>query len=286
MVPRQCRGERVRYSIAHVLGPLKCAIAVTGGRRRPAPRKSGSCRPQTGTPSPHPSLKRPTLVHAHRSTQILPFAACKTVQSPHVHFPPTPVIVSSTFDAHSPQTYDRRPIITSPSEGIFSAEQPKLEFEVERTERGRSPYPKVKEEDVKGSYFHPRAYEACEPENLSLEDEVEDPFLTPPLLVRDSSPSSTSSDDEANDSDEVITPPDPNLAAAVAYPHAMHPNLTFRESFCVEGDNKHKRTIHVAQKPLHAGVRNPPLRRLAKEPFVLTTSVMSPTGQEGCLGGF
>ncbi|KAH8825641.1 hypothetical protein DL96DRAFT_119949 [Flagelloscypha sp. PMI_526] len=43
-------------------------------------------------------------------TPILPFSSTSHLPSPHVHFPPSPLIISSTHATHSPRTYDRAPI--------------------------------------------------------------------------------------------------------------------------------------------------------------------------------
>ncbi|KAI0688128.1 hypothetical protein BC835DRAFT_1230907, partial [Cytidiella melzeri] len=120
--------------------------------------------------------------------QPLPFATCARILSPHVHFPPTPSMVASTHPVHSPQTYDRKPIIVSPNycalpERGDHFHSPPLDFEVERG-RGRSRQTD-NSEHIKGSYFHPRAYEACELEPAV--DVVDHSPLSPPMLVRDMS---------------------------------------------------------------------------------------------------
>lgn len=154
------------------------------------------------------SIPRPILKHRKASAveQILPFATCSALRSPHVHFPPTPALVAATHPVYSPRTYDRRPIPQSPLTGVIPNA---AEFEVERPERGR-PREKPRDGDVIGSYFHPRAFEACEPEDILDSD----PFLTPPLLVRDESPVSPSEE-------EVITPPDPRLACTLTFIEAL-----------------------------------------------------------------
>ncbi|KAF7791093.1 hypothetical protein EIP86_002054 [Pleurotus ostreatoroseus] len=166
------------------------------------------------------SNPRPILKHRKISAaeQILPFATCSALRSPHVHFPPTPALVAATHPVYSPRTYDRRPILQSPSTGVVSNA---TEFEVERPERGR-PREKPRDSDVIGSYFHPRAFEACEPEDVLDSD----PFLTPPLLIRDESPVSPSEE-------EVITPPDPHLGSTITFLEAL-PTSEATESISIK----------------------------------------------------
>lgn len=214
-------------------------------------------------PRPHSILKRnqsPAI--RPPSNNPLPFATCKTIRSPHVHFPPTPCLIVSTHPVHSPQTYDRKPIVVSPTEGVLPPNPPS-EFEVERTDRGR-PRGSRAQDDIKGSYFHPRAYEACEPEDL-------DPFLTPPLLMRDSSPSSVSS---GEDSDEAQTPPDLKLSSPLStLVRTLHHTMVY-EHTSEQEDNGHGAS--QSSLPLH----------MVKEGFLEKGSYVSRAGGEGCLGGF
>ncbi|EPT03413.1 hypothetical protein FOMPIDRAFT_74677, partial [Fomitopsis schrenkii] len=106
---------------------------------------------------------------------------CDYILSPRVHFPPTPNIASLRF-THSPTTYDRAPIVISPNSGC-------LQLPKRGRERERSASP----EDVKGSYFHPRAFEACAPEPLDVPATTLD-LSSPPGLVPDLSPSEESDD--------------------------------------------------------------------------------------------
>jgi hypothetical protein len=124
----------------------------------------------------------------------LPFASCpKLLLSPHVHFPPTPTL-TSTHAAYSPRTYDRAPIAISPNACALP-------------ERGGRMYSPTSESSnatrAKGSYFHPNAYEACEPELESSHITVPHIMVPPPpSLIPDLS-------SESDESDEVVvTPPD------------------------------------------------------------------------------
>ncbi|CAL1694701.1 unnamed protein product [Somion occarium] len=155
------------------------------------------------SPQPRPILKRDSSFYKQISIP-LPFAACGSIFSPHVHFPPTPGL-SETHPAHSPQTYDRAPIVVSPNACLLPERHdrrvysPTIEVEIERPQRGRPRSRTSKHASVKGSYFHPRAYEACEPEPPS--DSV--PVCPPPLVHDSSSPS---------DEDMVSTPPDHRIS--------------------------------------------------------------------------
>ncbi|KAM5539969.1 hypothetical protein V8D89_006472 [Ganoderma adspersum] len=163
---------------------------------------------------PHPILKRdispfraPTLPFSRTSGGGPSF-------SPHVHFPPTPGM-SSTYPAYSPTTYDRKPIVISPNvvqlprrgERRLSIPSPDSEEPAERRgrrrsrSRGRERGARARSDEglVKGSYFHPRAYEACVPE--AADDPTTPPIdFNPPPLIHDLSPS-----DESDDL--VMTPP-------------------------------------------------------------------------------
>lgn len=161
------------------------------------------------TPRPRPILKPLSSISTRQLDTALPFAACGRILSPHVRFPPTPSMVVSTHLVHSPQTYDRKPIVVSPNccdlprRGERTVHSHPGDAE-EDDDRGRGGAPDY----VKGSYFHPRAYEACEAEPLELNDSE----LSPPLLLSD--------DEYESDSDTLVcTPPDPKVpvvSAAVA----------------------------------------------------------------------
>jgi hypothetical protein len=140
---------------------------------------------------PRPCLK--SHLSSESSPEHLPFAFYpKVLASPHVHFPPTPTL-TSTHAAYSPLTYDRAPIAVAPNSCALP-------------ERGGRMYTSPSNlRQTKGSYFHPQAYEACEPE----------PFVvpiassTPPQLIPDLSSESEESDGPTitiPDSNPLITP--------------------------------------------------------------------------------
>ncbi|KAJ7729095.1 hypothetical protein DFH07DRAFT_722145, partial [Mycena maculata] len=111
---------------------------------------------------PEPDLSNPPFSELV-SPNPLPFAACnsRAMCTPHVHFPSTPGL-TFTGDAYSPGTYDRAPIAVSPN----SCALPR---------RGERVYRSSSVPPIKGSYFHPHAFEACETEPIAA-------TAVPPLL--------------------------------------------------------------------------------------------------------
>ena len=100
------------------------------------------------------ALPRPVLKHfpdasdyyASSASNPLPFAFCSQVlDSPHVHFPPTPTMTSTEL-THSPYAYDRAPIDVS----LNTCELPERGGRVYDEER--RPSPRVRD----SGYFHPR----------------------------------------------------------------------------------------------------------------------------------
>lgn len=143
----------------------------------------------------------------------LPFSSYP-LHSPHVHFPPTPSLTSTSF-THPSTVYDRAPIVVS--ENVCALP--------ERGGRCYTPQPRNKRSsrrsrthsytdsvdgpsnaqapEPKGSYFHPRAFEACEPErSVSTHDHYHSYYALPDLTSSsDSSSSSSSSSSSDSDSD-------------------------------------------------------------------------------------
>ena len=68
-------------------------------------------------PAPRPILKGlpSSLVSSETASNPLPFSSCPNiVDSPHVHFPPTPTLTSTEI-THSSFMYDRAPIVVTPN---------------------------------------------------------------------------------------------------------------------------------------------------------------------------
>jgi len=102
----------------------------------------------TGYMSPRPILKRHDF---SQRQETLSFSACSSVSSSrHVHFPPTPTL-TCTYATHSPATYDRSPVAVPPNQCALPG-------------RHEREFVSSDVAEIKGSYFHPRAYEACSPE--------------------------------------------------------------------------------------------------------------------------
>lgn len=136
--------------------------------------------------TPRPILK--TLPDVNLETVYsspLPFASCsQMLHSPHVHFPPTPTLTTTAI-THSPFIYDRAPI-TVPDN---MCAMPKRGARVYSTAA-----PKGIDSAPLDSYFHPRAFQACN--NWSRE-------CSPPLL----DDLNDSPDSDASDPLELLEPP-------------------------------------------------------------------------------
>lgn len=116
---------------------------------------------------------RPILKQCRQRHDAFPFSAHSTDPSPslrRVHFPPTPTL-TSTYAAHSSATYDRSPVSVSPNQCALPGRH---EREFVCSDDSYS----YQTAEIKGGYFHPRAYEACTPEpSVSFEH---DGLVTPP----------------------------------------------------------------------------------------------------------
>ncbi|KAF9257058.1 hypothetical protein L218DRAFT_157870 [Marasmius fiardii PR-910] len=152
--------------------------------------------------------------------------------SPHVHFPPTPVIVSSSYVAHSSLIYDRAPIEVGPNSCalperggrvIMHAGSPPISI------KGGHDWARERI----GSYFHPLAYEACEPEEDTNDVPVPSPSAVP-QLIRDSSSSESDESTEGPYGSPRLSPiPVFNLippSAMSFLPHAGSRPLTKKKS--------------------------------------------------------
>jgi len=222
--------------------------------------------------------RRPCLKAELRSElDPLPFASCpKVFLSPHVHFPPSPTL-TSTYVADSPWTYDRAPIAIPPN----SCELP---------ERGGRMYTQTSEswnlKQRKGSYFHPRAYEACELEPPGA-------YITapsPPLLIPDLSSESDESDGA------VVTPPDPTTMIPPISAHfAHHSQLSPILYACSQ--EKIDNALSFLPHPPEPGKdkekerrrrssSRPRLEARTYRPNIKSLDVFAEPALDGCLGGF
>ncbi|THH27235.1 hypothetical protein EUX98_g6952 [Antrodiella citrinella] len=245
---------------------------------------------------PRPILKR-DLSPTKQITNPLPFSACGPISTPHVHFPSTPGL-TSTHAVYSPATYDRKPILVSPNicelrHGRKMESSPPAEFEIEHTERrGRSTSrdrsrSQSQSRPVKGSYFHPRAYEACEPEPPL--GSAAPPSLKPPALVHDVSPSS--------EEDDVVTPPDHSSSSGVPWsvkrdceevPILSDVYATQAPVYTVSSTRRDGRPWEMPPEGMR---QRPSLKRMAHQASMkrvagFSSPQFSPHLDEGCLGGF
>ncbi|KAH7926854.1 hypothetical protein BV22DRAFT_1032472 [Leucogyrophana mollusca] len=246
--------------------------------------------------SPRPILKRhpePILYHQRPFPQPepFPFAACSTVLlSPHVHFPPTPTL-TSTFTTHSPTSYDRTPAIVPPNQCALPKRNERVLTGTSSPNTDRTGTPKARVHgEAKGSYFHPRAFEACAPEPS---DNPSAQFHPPPLIPDVSS--------ESDDSDgAAITPPDPLASPPIsvhfAARHHDTPNPSIPRSHSQEEvDTALSFLPHPPSlvKEKERSIRRASSRaRIAKgnRKEVRNTSAFAVPSldfeSEGCLGGF
>ncbi|KZT08798.1 uncharacterized protein LAESUDRAFT_723730 [Laetiporus sulphureus 93-53] len=251
---------------------------------------------------PRPILKRdmsPTPLSID-----LPFVTCDYIFSPHVHFPPTPWMASMRF-THSPHTYDRAPIVVSPNACLLpnrgerkphsQLRSPAADLDKERRRgrsRSRSSSREREEEedededetDVKGSYFHPRAYEACAPEPLDVPSTALD-LHSLPSLVPDLSPS-----DDPDDA--VITPLDPSVSAILTTPIPLRladsPQAfaaSTPSAVCGMQATDGSLIYNLPAMLTSEGKRSRPILKRSGTARTRVT-MLSPSLDEGCLGGF
>ncbi|TFK56941.1 hypothetical protein OE88DRAFT_1730372 [Heliocybe sulcata] len=267
--------------------------------------------------SPRPILKRdpPSAIPSNP----LPFAACPTLFSPKVRFPPTPVL-TSTHPTHSPSTYDRAPIVVSPNacalprrgeREVQFGERPGRSTDRERP-RGRSRDRKAV--SVKGSYFHPRAYEACEAEppagHTGAVDADHDIPSLPPLPAAIPLPPPLVHDISSSESDEsdVTTPPDvhfqepPSLSLSSASTcKPQHPDSHYlpplNATFASQAE-MNSALAFLPHPPSPIRERTPKLTEEQKKrnstpspkqrrpPIKRTSSTFADPPLDACLGGF
>ncbi|KAF8899422.1 hypothetical protein BD779DRAFT_1431990, partial [Infundibulicybe gibba] len=233
----------------------------------------------------------------------LPFASCHVIgfqpQSPHVHFPPTPTL-TSTATTHSPFAYDRAPIAVAPNACALPERGGRVYMT--RHKRGSSDSWRNRDqasapEEPKGSYFHPRAFEACEPEQTS-----------PPSLIPDTTSSSGSSSSESDESGGLrhsrlmsnlaptahhygyySTPHSPMAATFDSYAYPPIPHTRSQEeldlalSFLPHPPSDPSLAKDTPQSQLTTA---PKKKRLRPSLDRRASSFREPSGLDGCLGGF
>jgi len=178
--------------------------------------------------------------------------------SPHVHFPSTPGL-TFTGDTYSPGTYDRACIAVSPN----SCAMP---------ERGGRVYsPSSMRPRPINSYFHPRAFEACQPEATAV------PALLPDL--------SSETDESA---EECVSPksssPEPRVAVRM-HGTPYHTLMPIRRTHSQEEFDHALSFLPHPPVPVPNGTFGK--RRNAHRPrrSVMFTELVA-DDCDGCLGGF
>lgn len=184
----------------------------------------------------------------------------RPLNSPHVHFPPTPTL-TSTHTTHSPFAYDRAPIVVSPNICALP----------ERGGRMYNPQPSplLTHKTPKGCYFHPRAYEACEREVL---DERFAPFNTPALI-----PDLSSSSSEASDDSDAYQFPIPSISISPSQ------DFTYPLSSSHSPEQLNAALSFLPHPPSPRQGRRKPKKQGTGDCF---RSITSELPIEGCLGGF
>ncbi|KAF7976184.1 hypothetical protein HWV62_7348 [Athelia sp. TMB] len=225
-------------------------------------------------PSKKPCLKANMLPSA---SDPLPFAYCSSnvLLSPHVHFPPTPTLVS-THTTHSSGIYDRAPITIAPNSCALP-------------ERGGRMYTPAADHGqsvtspVKGSYFHPKAYEACQPEPPAAI------AYLPPLI-----PDLSSSESDESDA-AMATPPAlgsamvPPLSLRFSKQHHSHPSPIPRANSQEKLDNALSFLPHPpspVREQEQRKRRSPSRPRLPRRGTKSAEDFGQSALDDGCLGGF
>lgn len=222
---------------------LSASLSRLPGLASPPTQSVLPCVPPYMSPRPilKPRLELPT---EEPPVEPFPFAACPSLlRTPRVHFPPTPTL-TSTFTTHSSSAYDRTPVVVSPNTCALPGRHERELFIDNNTagceRRGSEPplatttttHSRTRKPTPKGSYFHPRAYEACTPEPC------------PSSLW-----SSPDSDSSSSDS-QVSTPTDDELDVASHRPMSMlYPPTT---NPCTPPSPHHHHNTNVPVIPPHS----------------------------------
>lgn len=224
--------------------------------------------------TPRPILKTHSSMEYFPSpSTALPF---KFLHSPHVHFPPTPTL-TDTQTTHSPFVYDRAPIVVSPN----TCQLPERGGRVYHAFSMNQP-PQIVAHP-KGSYFHPRAFEVCEPEHF-------DEFPTPPPLIPDLSSSSSS---ESEDSDACASSPVYSPIHDLSISRTTQQDTPYHPSYSLTATCLQDEALAFLPHP-HSQMERPRLKRRRtsrSRPPALDvkescTEVDNHLSLDGCLGGF
>ena len=227
-------------------------------------------RSSSKLPSPTLQMPRSCLKLQDPTAKPLP-SSPRIMLSLHVHFPPTPSL-SSVYTTHSPRTYDRAPIAISPNVCALP-------------ERGGRTYTPASESSPKfqrkGSYFHPDAHEACEPEPINDYTPASPP-LCPPPLIPDLSSDSDESDGVGNtlphDSERLSTIPLHHMSSTTPCLRSKDTLLDSQLSFLPHPPSSAKDGVRRR--------RSPSCPRPTKARDTKIIDAFEQPSLDGCLGGF
>jgi hypothetical protein len=229
--------------------------------------------------SPRPILKRLPALQAHptflsSTASLFPFSTCSSVlPSPHVHFPPTPIL-TSTYAAYSPSTYDRAPIEVMPNACALPQRGGRIYTPVSPKEgehrRGKS---RSRKDEAKGCYFRPLASQAWD------RAPTPPPTSVAPDLVHQYTSSSESSESEEN----IITP---TVNPSLPISPSSHPPIPR-----IEEDIDHALSFlpHPSSLVKDSDAAKCRRRNRSHSPSFRRVEVVSSfvtPALDGCLGGF
>ncbi|KAL4070338.1 hypothetical protein J3A83DRAFT_4094425 [Scleroderma citrinum] len=208
--------------------------------------------------SPRPILKPHLDLPTTQEPFIepFPFAACPSLfTARHVHFPPTPTL-TSTFTTHSPSAYDRTPVVVAPNTCALPGRHEREHSSTPHASRSRA-----REASPKGSYFHPRAYEACAPEayppaawssSMPSPGHFPPPPFPLPQLIPDNS-HDFSSDSESSSSDSQVSTPTDDDADPALHHHAMSMRYTMPTTTTASPSIRHHTAPVIPHSYLSSG---------------------------------
>jgi len=219
----------------------------------------------------------------------LPFSTCANVHTPHVHFPPTPTMVTST---HVVGAYDRAPIRVSANSCAIPERGGRIigacDDEDEEVDWQPSSSPSSSGRD----YFHPRSFEACDKPGTPL------CYTIQPVPIPNCIPELCSeSDDSGSDGPMVSTPPDLSAGAALAsiaiytsqVPYTSADTINTKNAFVPHAPPVPPKVIARRRRPgsSNGGNRScSPAGRTIRSRRSSLASGFCANNLDGCLGGF
>ncbi|KAF9461934.1 hypothetical protein BDZ94DRAFT_769638 [Collybia nuda] len=229
---------------------------------------------------PRPILKTSSSECFPPSSSALPF---RLMHSPHVHFPPTPTLTTTQM-THSPFAYDRAPIVVSPNKCALPERGERMYMPSPLSPSGSSPT------EPKGSYFHPRAFEACQLEALDQSPTQTKPPLRIPCLPDLTFSSSSESDDSDGCASPLnhspincISPDHTRDTLCILSPLSLHAPSQKEIDIALSFLPHPPSPVKDRRKPRKKGTGRALTLQARNESFQSTTNDLS---LDGCLGGF